>query len=210
MLDTLDKRLTLQERVRIVLNSYHDREPQFLINDLAKKVGEDESYVYQALWRLRKAGEIEILKTHSGSGNSLKISGARLLKMETTSKIYYRSAQSRKLKQPSNSAKRDEEMEPSFPELTAYIHKKNVVEKAKENLLEAGLDPNIIIHFETDPISEEACNLLLSLKEVTERLQKLQKEHQTLSWDYQAAKRDIEYLKEKVKEETKEELLDLA
>lgn len=201
----LDASLTLQERVRIVLNSYHDREPRFTSEEIAKKINSDAVSVYQALWRLQKAGEIELIKQPIGTYGKEKVAGAKLIRVEPTGKTYYRAAKRASTKYINNNGQH-KEMASNMPELSKYLRKKTAIEEAKQNLAKAGLDPSII-QFETEPLGEEAIAILSLYQEALTKLEKSEKEKQMLEFDVAACKRDIEYLKSKSKEETREELL---
>jgi len=93
-----------------------------------------------------------------------------------------------------------------MPELSKYLQKRTAIEEAKQNLAKAGLDP-AIIQFEPEPLGEEAIAILSMYQEILSKFEKIKKEKQMLEFDVAAYKRDIEYLKSKTKEETREELL---
>jgi hypothetical protein len=83
-----DQALTLQDKIRLELNSYGKKYVPLTVGDLAARLSIPRNYdVYQALKRLNRLGEIEFEKSDN------KIIGINVNKLEPSGRTYQRAAE---------------------------------------------------------------------------------------------------------------------
>lgn len=155
----VDKNLSQRERVSIALQSFGEREIHFVIDDIAGMTDLKGSSVYQILWRMQQANEIEILTESINGSDRKRVSGAILNKLEPATDILERvPARVEKNGTKLSAQKTQNKVKDVVPNIVRYMEQKLVVEKVKAQLLSAGLPDNV--PFEENPYAEEGINLL--------------------------------------------------
>jgi hypothetical protein len=196
-MEPLDRSISLRDQIRLTLEEYGDRDIPYAVEDIAEKIGQANAVVYQALYGMARTGEIELLKESDGTTRS-RIVGIRLNKLASSSDILAKSAE----KAASKEIKKQVTFMSRLVNLSEYIRRKSAIEEARELLRKNDLDPNQVL-FDEDPIGEEAIWL-------AENLQSAISELTSLRYDLEAAQRDVAYLKEKHKENSRTELIEIA
>lgn len=176
----------MQDRIRQALLSYGTKEIYCTIDDLIGKTGLQHPQVYQALYRLQNLNELKIIKEDDSPRSP--IIGVKLLRMAPEVQVKERIT-SRSIE--IESEKKSRLIESNVPHVLGYIEKKIAVEKAREAVSTAHLDPEEVVVFTPDPLGEEA---LILLQELTDTKKKLVQS----SYDLEAARRDNTYLKQRV------------
>jgi hypothetical protein len=189
-----DRSLSLRDKIRLALEEYGDRDVPYSVDEIADKVGQANAVVYQALYGMARAGEIDFIK-ETVDGKQ-RIVGIRLNKSPSSSDIYARTAE----KVTSKEVRRQAAFMGKLVNLSEYIRQKAAIEEARELLRRSDLDPNQVL-FEENPIAEEAIWL-------AENLQSALSELTSLRFDLEAAQRDVSFLKDKNKENTRTELIE--
>jgi acetolactate synthase small subunit len=207
-----DNSLTVQDRLRLKLNSFGQREISVTVEELAYSMSLTPNSVYQALHRLRQYGEVELEKSEQINGKE-KIVGIKINRLEPSNRTYRRNSERagkiKRIKPVSLELVSSVEVVdgiPMLPETTNYLSKKLAVEQMKAQAQEAGLDPSVIA-FEPTPIAEEAVVLLKLYTEMRTQYLDLEQRYKQLGFDLIAERRNVEYYKVKVQDETKKELL---
>lgn len=207
--DTLDSNLTLQDKIRLILNDNinetNTRYVPVTVGDLATALGTSVYNAYQTLYRLQKLGEIELDKDMS-SGKA-KIIGITVNKLEPTGRTYERAAERAKANIKMIDSVYTEDISAGMPSLSNYLNQKLAVVAMQTQAREAGLNPEETIKFEPNPYAEEGLTLLKILGEVNTQLAETKIALEAKTYDYEAAKRDVEFLKRGRKEETRRELV---
>lgn len=196
-MESFDRNISLRDQIRLTLEEYGDREIPYSVEDIAEKVGQANAVVYQALYGMARTGEIELLKESEGTTRS-RITGVKLNKLTPSSDILAKTAE----KAASKEIKKQVSFMSRLTNLSEYVRQKSAIEEARELLRKNDLDPNQVL-FDEDPIGEEAIWL-------AENLQSAISELTSLRYDLEAAQRDVKYLKEKNKDNTRTELIEVA
>lgn len=184
---TLDKpvgrRGDMQDRVRTALLSYGSKEINASIDDLIGKTGLTYPQIYQTLYRLQQTGELEILREQESNGR-FKVSGIKLNKSESSEIIQDR------INAREDVATTNKDLGKvaiNVPNTLEYIRQKIAIEKARDELSKAGIDPTDVINFETNLLGEEAVILLSKVQELIEA-------NRMLTNDLEAEKRNVRHL----------------
>jgi DNA-binding MarR family transcriptional regulator len=212
-----DLNLNVQDRVRVHLEGYGSRNIPLTIDEIAADLGMPRSSVYQAIHRMEQNNEIELDKEVLPNGRD-KIKGIKLIKLQPSGRTYRRAAERSgrvtrirpltPMRLPTGiEAETNEDGIPALPAITDYLQKKLAVEEMKERALAAGLDPSVI-QFEPVPLAEEAMLLLKLYTETLKERDELRETNRKLGFDLAAEKRNVQFLQNKVKEETRQELLE--
>lgn len=180
----------LQDKIKSILLGYGQKEISVTLDDLIGKTGFNSSQIYQTLYRLQSIGEIKLLKEDDSNPRS-KVVGVELLRMEPIEQISERNQQREVAKKTQDALK----MAVIAPNLLGYVNKRLAVERARESLKSANLDPDTVLKFEPDPLGEEAILLY-------DRLEKLTRENLLLQSDVEAEKRNAEHYKQQLSTRT--------
>jgi hypothetical protein len=217
---SLNKELTVQDRVRLKLNEFGQRTVPITIDELAASLRLPNNSVYQAINRLRIYGEVDVEKEQLSNGKE-KIVGIKINKLEPSTRTYRRAVDRAHRSGPVKRIIPEHHVElnvssvetvngiPLLTETTDYLNKKLAVEHMKQQALEAGLDASVIA-FEPNPLGEEAIVLLKMYTELQEEVNNLKETNRGLGFDLEAERRNAEYYKNKVTEETQQELRRMA
>lgn len=192
MLTALDKPIVrqhggMQDKVRAALLAYGQKEINITIDDLIGKTGLTYPQIYQTLYRLQQMGELEILRDQEPNGR-YKVSGVKLHKSESPDTIKERVTE-REVAAKSN--KDLSKVAINVPHTLEYIRQKIAIEKARDELSRAGIDPTDVINFDVSFLGEEAVILLSKVQELIE-------ENRKLSNDLEAERRNVKHLKAQV------------
>ena len=199
--EAIDDNLTLQDKVRYYLQSYHERDIPITISELSNQLGQPEPSVYQVINNLRKNNEIELEK-EATDGNKEKIVGIRINRLRFSGRKYVRRTdRSGPVTRIMPNVEDVETDVTSLDNVKEYLEKKLAVEDMKARAIQVGLNESVI-DFTPDPMGEEAIFLLKMWSETKDSLEKLQEAHMTLQFDYEAEKRNVAYLKGQKREET--------
>ena len=192
--------MTIVDTVRNYLTSKGSASIDGSMVSLAEDSKIPREKLYQALYRLHRAGEL----TMERIGEEYAI---RLVKMAPKNKIENKVAE--KARKKEKSFESITLISPNrFPTLTEYIKKKNIVVEVKERLLSAGFsNSDEMVSFELDPLAEEAITILDLVGQAQTAIQQLMRERDEYKFSWEAEKRNAEYLSNKVSEETRKELL---
>ncbi len=201
--------LTLQDRIRLHLNSFGLREVPVTIQEIANQLDKPEASVYQAINIMRQRNELEVIKEPLDNGRE-KIVGIKINKLEPSGRTYKRAAErSGRVQriQPiiDNLVPTEESI--SLTTLTAYLEKKLAVEDMKTRALAAGLDESVIT-FTPDPMGEEGIALLKAYTDLKHKHEALVEEHQMQGFDLAAERRNVEFLEGRLREDTNKMLLE--
>lgn len=175
----------MQDKLRAALLAYGYKEIYLSIDDLIGKTGLTYSQIYQTLYRLQKMGELDILREQDENGR-YKVSGVKLNKSEPSEVITERIQDREITKQTSRDLNK---VAISVPHTLEYINRKLAVERAREEVVKAHIDPDDVITFTPDPMGEEAVFLFSKLQEAIEI-------NRSLNFDLEAEKRNVAYLKQ--------------
>lgn len=208
----LDKNLTLQDRIRLYLNEKMQETGKAYIptsvEDIALTLREKPYDVYQALYRLKTRGEITPDK--ESDEKRAKIIGISVHRLEPSGRTYQRAA----TKAKADIAKQITEVKPSLdnleltmPAISEYLQQKLAILQMRKTAEDSGLNPDEVITFEPNPFAEEGLLLLKLLQETHETLSSLKKDKEMMSYDLEAARRDIEYLKRERASRTRAEII---
>lgn len=178
-----NRRGDMQDKVRTALLSYGSREINASIDDLIGKTGLTYPQIYQTLYRLQQTGELEILREQESNGR-FKVSGIKLNKSES-SEIIQERISAREVTTATN--KDLGKVAINVPNTLEYIRQKIAIEKARDELSKAGIDPTDVINFETNLLGEEAVILLSKVQELIEA-------NRMLTNDLEAEKRNVRHL----------------
>ena len=210
MVMSIDNALTVQDRIRLKLNEFGEKHIPVTIEQLSSDLRMPNNSVYQALHRLRSNGEIEFEKTETEGGRD-KIVGINVIKLEPSNRTYKRAADRSGRAQTIRPALRlvssvdTVDGIPVLPETTNYLQQKLAVEEMKNKAIEAGLDPAMIT-FEPNPLAEESVTLLKLYTDLRDKYQEKKTALIQMSYDLEAERRNVDYYKGKVVEETDREL----
>lgn len=180
----------MEDKIRQVLLSYGEQTVPITIDDLIGKTRLGSSQIYQTLYRLSQKGELELLKDEDSPRP--KIVGVKLLRMEPIEKVSERNEEREEQKKTVQELNK---MSLEVPNTIDYIEKKIAVEKAREELSRANIDPNTVLNFEVDPLGEEAIILF-------DKLQNTIKKNNELYNDLEAQKRNAEEYKRRLQTRT--------
>lgn len=218
---TIESSLTVQDKIRLHLESYGAKEIPVTIEDIANRVGLPRNSVYQGLHRLAQYNEIVLQKEASGIGKE-RIIGIKLIRLQPSGRTYRRAAARSNSRSrpvigqldfgtfsPDALAASIKDEVPALPKIVEYLEKKLAIEEMKATAAAAGLDESVI-QFELDEIAEEGVLLLKLYTDLRNKYNDLKEKHQQLGFDLDAEKRNVEFLKNKLREETKEELLGIG
>lgn len=200
----LDDALTIQDKIRLELNSYGNRYVPITVSDLAAKIGIGRNYdVYQALSRLKRLGELEFDKDDQN-----RIIGIQINKLEPSGRTYQRAAERAKTEVHRISEVTSEEsLIDGMTALKEYLTQKLAILDMQAKAREAGLDPEETIKFEPNPFAEEGLLLLKLLGENTTKLQELKRELTLAQMDLEAEKRNVSFLEQNKRIKLREEIL---
>ena len=150
--------LSIRERVSIALQAYGTQTIICTIDDLVGATGLNGQSIYQALYGMQNAKRLEILTEPVGDSGRRKVSGVKLLKVESASSILEKVPQRMPV---NNKVIRREEtrIKDTVPHIMEYMDKKIVIERVKKELSNVHIDPNQLV-FETDHYAEEGILLL--------------------------------------------------
>lgn len=195
--------LTIQDKVRLALNAYGDRYVPLTVAELAAKIGVPRNYdVYQALSRLRKLGELELEKENN------HIIGIKINKLEPSGRTYQRAAERAKVEiHRISEVAPEESIIEGMTALKEYLNKKLAILDMQAKAREAGLDPETTIKFDPNPYAEEGLVLLKLLGENTRQIEHLKKELQMATFDLEAERRNVGFLQQNRKNETRRDLV---
>src|ERR1035437_6223116 len=155
---TKNSNLTVQDQVRLFLGQFGQKNISTTIEEIAQHMEQPRTSVYQAIHRLEEKGEIDLEKELLENGRE-KIIGIKLIKLEQSGRTYQRAAdRSGRITRikPTDLNSVITGIEPTFPALLAYMHKRLAVENIREQAINAGMDADSVIQFTHDDISEEA------------------------------------------------------
>lgn len=213
---SLDDSLTVQDRLRLFLEFFGQKHISITIDEIARQLGLPTNSVYQAVHRLRGYGELDIEKEPMGESGRDKIVGIKLIKLQPSGRTYKRAAErSGKIHRirPDVVLPQDSPVEtgevPSLPNLIKYLEKKLAVEDMKTRAIAAGLDESII-QFEDNPLAEEGIILLKLYTDLSNKFDGLKTENMQLRFDVEAEKRNVAYLKQKLRDETIQDLANMG
>jgi hypothetical protein len=184
---TASSRGDMQDKLRTALLSYGEREVNLSIDDLIGKTGLSYSQIYQALYRLQRLGELEILREQEPNGKA-RVAGVRLARMETPDTITQRTVERSIARQ---TTKDFTNVSLNVPNIIEYMNQKLAIERARAEIVKANINPDDVISFAPNPLGEEGLFLLSKLQEVVEQAR-------MLSNDLEAEKRNAQYYKEKI------------
>lgn len=199
----LDNYLTLQDKIRIELNQYGNKYVPLTVSDLAAKLRINTYPVYQALYRLKSKGEIELDKKESDNGRS-SIIGVNIIKLEPSGRTYHRAAERAKFEVVGTM---EEDIEGQMTALQEYLNQKLAIIDMQKQAEEAGLNPEETIRFEPNQYAEEGLLLLKLIGDITKDLKETKSKLQMTEFDLEAERRNVEYLTNQKREETRRELI---
>lgn len=191
--------LTLQDKVRYHLRDYGDKNIPITIEQLSTQLGKPKPSVYQVVNILVKNQEIELEKETLENGRE-KIIGIKLLRLKPSGRTY---RQRTEKSGPITRILPQVEVADvtSLEHITDYLHQKLAIEDMRDRAKQVGLKESVI-SFEVNPLAEEALWALKMYADTKKELEDLQEAHQMMGYDLAAAKRDIEYLKRQLREDT--------
>jgi hypothetical protein len=204
---TLDDFITLQDRIRIKLNDYGNKYVPITVSELARELKVNNYNVYQALYRLKNLGEIELEKEESEEGGRAKIIGINVIKLEPSGRTYHRAAERAK----SEAAKVDSieisSIESQMTALQEYLNQKLAILEMEDTARKAGLNPEDTVRFEPNEFAEEGLLLLKLLGDVSKQLKETKEKLQMTEFDLEAEKRNVEFLSRQKREDTRRDLI---
>lgn len=207
--ETIDTNLTLQDRIRLFLDSAGSREVGITISELADQLQRAEASVYQAVNILRQRNEIDVIKEPLDNGRE-KIVGIKINKLEPSGRTYRRAAERsgrvERIKPVLDALVPSKEIL-NLPSTVAYMEKKLAVEDMKARAIQAGIDESVVA-FEPDPQAEEAVLLLKAWSDLKQTYEELLEDHKMQGFDLEAERRNNQVLKGKLREETERILLE--
>jgi hypothetical protein len=185
----VNSNLSNRERVSLALQTYGTQTIRCTIDDLVGKTGLTPMQVYQSLYGMQSSGRLEILTEDRPNSNRKRIVGVVLKRIEAASTILervpHRVSESNGTKRVTK--KSDIRIKDSIPMLVAYMDAKIVVDKCREQLAEAGLNPDQL-HFDANPFAEEGIMILQEWIDINKtnaelliKLETLQREVEVLS-----------------------------
>lgn len=205
-----NNRLTLQDRVRLHLESQGQKYIPTTIKELAERIGVPGPNLYQVINLLNQRNEISLEKESLPNGRE-KIVGINLIKLEPSGRTYKRAAD--RSGRVEHIRPKLETVKPvgipSLPKTVEYLEKKLAVEDMRSRALSANLDESVIA-FEPDPLGEECILLLKLFTDLRHEYEQLKEDYKLQGFDLEAEKRNVEFLKNKVKEETIVELRNMG
>lgn len=201
--ETLDSHLTLQDRVRVYLNSFGEREIKVTIEQMAKDLSSAQPSVYQAINIMRQRNELEVIKEAQSSGPD-KIVAIKINKLEPSGRTYKRAAErSGRVQriQPALDALVPAKDEIFLPKTVEYMKKRLAVEDIRERAEAAGLHESVV-SFEVDDQAEEAMLLLKHFNDLKKAYEELTEQNQMLVFDLTAERRNVQALKRQLRQDT--------
>lgn len=201
-----DSALTLQDKIRLELNRYGQKEVPLTVAELASNIGITRNYdAYQALVRLKRAGEIDFQKDDN------KIIGIVVHKLEPSGRTYQRAAERVK----TTTANRITQIHTENPiegmtALKEYLNKKLAILDMQQRAREAGLDAETTVVFEPNPLAEEGLALLNLLSDTMDALKETRQQLEMTQYDLEAEKRNVNFLQRNKRESTRRELIATA
>lgn len=200
-----DAALTLQDRLRLELNRYGEKNVPLTVGELATRIGEPRNYnVYQALTRLKRLGEIDFQKEDN------KIIGITINKLEPSGRTYQRAAEAAKANVNIKDIPTKDIATHGMVALTEYANKRLAIIDMQEKARQAGLDPDETVKFEPNPLAEEGLALMQLLSASMEENKALKAELQQTKFDLEAEKRNVDFLQQAKKNKLREEIFATA
>lgn len=201
--EQFNSNLTLQDRVRLYLNSFGTRKIDVTVGKIAEDLGKPEPSVYQVINILRQRGELDVEKEPLDSGRE-KIVSVIINKLEPSGRTYKRAAErSGRVERIKPVLDRlvPEKDDLYLPETVEYLKKKLAIEDMKSRAASAGLAETVIT-FDPDPQAEEAILLLKAFTDTKSELDQLREEHMMQGFDLEAERRNVGALKQQLRVET--------
>lgn len=196
-----DSAMTLQDKIRLRLGEYGQKHVPLTPSDLAAELRTEPYSVYQALYRLKSLGEIEIEKDDLDK----KIVGVKIIKLEPSNRTYQRTADRAKAAISKN--KEIPIKDTKMVALQNYLNQKLAVMDMQKKAEEAGLNPEDTVKFEPNPYAEEGILLLQLMTDAFKEIKECKDKIKMLEFDLEAERRNVQYLKESKRENTRRELL---
>lgn len=202
-LEQFDRNLTLQDRVRLYLNSFGEREIDVTIEKIADDLKSPQPSVYQVINILRQRNELELKKAPQPSGPD-KIVGIKINKLEPSGRTYKRAAErSGRIKRikPVIDSLVPSKDEIFLPKTVEYMKKRLAVEDIRARALSAGLNESVV-SFEQDDQAEEAMLLLKHFNDLKLAYEELAEKYKMQTFDLEAERRNVTTLEGRLREKT--------
>lgn len=170
----LDSALTVKEKLLIALQTWATQrgtnEIYQTIDDLAAFAKVHRPTAQTTLYIMAQNNEIEILKSDRIGSAAPKIIGFKLKKAASPQKIVAKSVEQVKHDETKPTVKKlmSPKILPHLIHVRKYMDQKMAVDQARKILVDAGVDASV--SFETDPLAEEAVQILEELVVVTRLL----------------------------------------
>lgn len=202
-LEPFDRNLTLQDRVRLYLNSFGEREIDVTIEKMAKDLQSPQPSVYQVINILRQRNELDVKKEPQPTGPD-KIVGIKINKLEPSGRTYKRAAQRsggvHRIKPAIDSLVPSKD-EIFLPKTVEYMKKRLAVEDIRARALSAGLHESVV-SFEQDDQAEEAMLLLKHFTDLKKAYEELTEKYTMQTFDLEAERRNVSTLEARLREKT--------
>lgn len=175
------------QRVLLAIQSYGAENAIFSLDEIVAKTRLQRQQIYSTMYRLREGGFLEVITDTIPGTKQRKINGARLLEAGlvpvklngTTKPLPAVEASTVPATAPETT-----ERAIRVPHTLEYLAQKNAVMAARTTLINAGLDADSMIAFESSPLGEEALEMYGLLTE-------LRKQHKRLSTQLENANREL-------------------
>lgn len=159
---TLSNASTIQDQLQSELTAIAEERGEstiyITIDELAARISRTNMSTYQSLHRLEQKGMVEVIKEKKN--NVDKIVGVKINKAADTIELVNMAVGKAKEK-AEVIAKAPLQ---NFPEINRYMNQKEAVAKAKQELMEAGIEEDkILIDWESNPVKDEALTIFLEL-----------------------------------------------